>query len=237
MIGKPFYAAPFGPRHDVKKLSAVVLTYNKASVFKIFFDSLMAQTRKPDEVIVVDDASTDGTQDVLRKHCHFWKIVLLPKNKGQSHARNVGARYVHGEYVIFLDGDIEMHPKMLERLEHSLDHFPDSSIAYGHYDRCGSRTDNVKGIRWNAEELRRMNYITMMSMIRRRDMPMPPFDESLRRYEDWDLWLRMVAAGKKGQLVNEVLFVAYYQDGDLSGRGESKMWYEIVKRKHGLPDR
>ena len=235
VFSKPFYTAPFGPVNKIKKLSAVILTYNKADVLQVFLESLGKQTRRPDETILVDDASTDGTQELLRSSCSQWPIIQLPKNKGQSHARNIGLRAVHGQYVIFIDGDLEMKPRMLEVLEKRLDDSPDISIAYGHYDRCGSRTDNVKAIPWNPKELLMRNYISMISMVRRKDLPIPAFDEKLHRYEDWDLWLRMMKNGKKGAMVDYVLFTAFYKPEDLSGGGESQMWAKIVAQKHGLP--
>jgi glycosyltransferase involved in cell wall biosynthesis len=217
------------------KITAIVTTYNKEKMFHVFLDSIRKQTRKPDEVVAVDDCSTDRMSDILREKCKDWKVVLLSQNKGQSHARNVGLRYATGTYVVFIDADLEMNPRMLEVMEKTLDASPDVSIAYGHYDRCGKRTDNVRAQPWDPHKLLQINYISMISMVKREHLPSPAFDEYLRRYEDWDLWLRMLKAGRKGKLVgNQVLFTAFYKEGDLSAAGESKMWYQVVKEKHGL---
>ena len=216
------------------KLSVVVVSYNKADRIDMLRRSIEAQTRQPDEVVAVDDGSLDGTNKILLQKYHNWKIVILPRNQGQSYARNAGARYVFGEYLIFVDGDLELEPTMLEVLERTLDENPDVSIAYGHYNRKGSRTDHVRASAWNPKLLRQVNYVSMMSMIRRKDMPMPPFDVRLRRYEDWDLWLTMMEADKKGLLVDAVLFTAHYKTGDISASGESEQWYNIVRDKHGL---
>lgn len=217
------------------KLSAVVLSYNKAHIFGKFVESLHAQERKPDQVIVVDDASTDGTGDLLGRLCNGWNTIRLSKNMGQSHARNLGFERVRGDYTIFLDGDLEMRPEMLRVMEEALEKAPRNvSIAYCHYERVGSRVDRLTAKPWNLEALRDMNYISMVSLVRTKDLPRPPLDETLKRYEDWDLWLGMASAGKTGVLVDRVLFQAHYQPGDLSGTGESGGWYQTVKRKHGL---
>lgn len=218
----------------MEKLSIVILSYNKAPVFGRFVDSLRAQTRKPDQVIVVDDASTDGMAELLPRYCNGWHTIKLFQNGGQSRARNVGFERVKGDLTVFLDGDLEMAPDMLEALEGALAKDPGASFAYGHYERVGSRVDRLGAKPWDVTALRDMNYISMVSMIRTKDLPRPPLDETLRRYEDWDLWLTMAERGKRGILVDKVLFKAHYQPGDLSGSGESGSWYQAVKKKHGL---
>lgn len=217
------------------RLSAVVLTYNKGWVFDRFERSLAAQTRNPDEIVVVDDASTDDMGARLARLPKDWRVVVLPNNQGQSEARNRGFAHASGDYLIFLDADIELRPGMLEVMARALDADPEISIVYGHYDRQGSRTDPVRAIPWDPSFLRRGNYISTMSMVRRKDLPRPPFDPVLRRYEDWDLWLRMASLGLRGALVDRVLFTAHYRPEDISGTGESVPWYQCVRRKHGLP--
>jgi glycosyltransferase involved in cell wall biosynthesis len=216
------------------QLSAVVLCYNKREEIVRFAGSLSRQTRKPDHVLVVDDCSTDAPASYYRDVLKPWPLIRLPKNKGQGHARNIGASFLKDDLIIFLDGDIEMEPHMLQKLEEALIRNPQASISYSHYDRIGTRTDHVRALPWDLNRLRVHNYVSMISMIRRADMPNPPFDETLDRYEDWDLWLTMAEAGKSGVMVPEILFSAYYKAGDLSGTGESASWYSAVKEKHRL---
>ena len=215
-------------------VAAVVLTYNKAWILREFFDSLRLQDRRPDEVVIVDDASTDGTHAELESLPRSWLRVKLERNRGQSRARNVGLRYTASDYVIFLDGDIVMERDMLEALAGALDRDPQASVAYCHYRRKGTRTDPVRARQWDPAALRRENYISAVSLVRRDHLPEPAFDEALKRYEDWDLWLRMAAAGRTGVLVDRPLFTAFYRPGDLSGHGESDEWYRRVIAKHGL---
>jgi glycosyltransferase involved in cell wall biosynthesis len=227
---------PEHPRMRIsQKIGAVVLSYNKAWMIQRFFASLGEQMARPSQVIIVDDASSDGTPQILRALFSKYPAVRLPRNRGQSYCRNIGARSIKTDYIIFLDGDIEMHPNMLDAMEKALDANPDASIAYCHYDRVGSRTDPVRAEPWSPERLLQVNYVSMISMIRRKDMPVPPMDEALKRYEDWDLWLRMMKNGKKGVMIDQVLFTAHYQKTDLSGMGESVDWRRIVEDKHGIP--
>lgn len=226
---------PEYPRMRIsQKIGAVILSYNKAWMIQRFFASLEEQTARPCQTIVVDDASTDGTLQILRALFSKHPAIRLPRNRGQSYCRNLGLRSVLTDYVIFLDGDIVMHPSMLDAMEKTLDAHPEVSIAYCHYNREGSRTDPVRAEPWNPDTLLKRNYISMVSMVRRKDMPDPPMDEALKRYEDWDLWLRMMKNGKKGLMIGQVLFTAHYQKGDLSGAGESAEWRQVVEKKHGL---
>ena len=216
-------------------LSAIVLTYNKSWIFREFAASLDRQSRRPDEIIVVDDASTDGMRRELAELPPSWTILALGKNGGQSRARNLGCRHAAGDYVIFLDADIVMSPDMLASLSGALDADPTAGVAYGHFERQGSRNDPVRSIPWNAEVLQHRNYISMVSLVRRSHLPEPPLDETLHRYEDWDLWIRMSLAGRSGVLVDRTLFTAHYRPEDLSGRGESLDWYRKVLAKHKFP--
>lgn len=215
-------------------ISAVVLSYNKAHIFEKFAESLHAQKRKADQVIVVDDCSTDGMGEMLGRFCNGWHTIKLFQNMGQSKARNLGFERVKGDYTIFLDGDLEMKPEMLGVMEEKLNANPGTSIAYCHYERVGSRVDRLSAKPWDLKALRDMNYISMVSMVRTKDLPRPPLDGTLKRYEDWDLWLTMAEKGKTGVLIDQVLFQAHYKEGDLSGSGESGGWYQTVKKKHGL---
>lgn len=216
-------------------ISAIILTYKKDYCWPIFLRSLTAQTRQPDQVIIVDDASPDSMRRHLRTLPSQWVKVILPRNGGQSNARNIGASRAWGDYILFLDGDVEMKPEMVGTQAWHLDTFPAASFAYCHYERVGTRQGTVWSRPWDPQALREANYVSTMSMVRRAHLPVPPFDPSLRMYEDWDLWLTMMERGRHGVLVDRVLFTAHYRHSDVSGMGESQRWGERVRRKHRLP--
>src|SRR5437016_6148715 len=95
-------------------VSAVVLTYNKAWIVRECLASLRCQSRQANEVIVVDDASTDDTRSELANLPASWLRLTQRKNGGQSRARNIGFRYATGDYLVFIDGDVVMESDMLE---------------------------------------------------------------------------------------------------------------------------
>jgi len=97
------------------RVSVVVPTYNRADVLSRAIDSVLAQTVTDVELIVVDDGSTDDTQDRLRSYDDPRLTVLRhPENRGGSAARNTGIEAATGEYVAFLDSDDTWRPRKLE---------------------------------------------------------------------------------------------------------------------------
>ncbi|UAW96856.1 glycosyltransferase family 2 protein [Halopseudomonas nanhaiensis] len=105
----------------MSKVFAVVLTYNRKELLKRCLDAIYAQTRPCDGVIVIDNASTDGTEDMLRQeHSPFLKVYALSKNIGASGGFNAGFRiaYKNGaDFVWMMDDDVIPEPDALLRLE------------------------------------------------------------------------------------------------------------------------
>jgi glycosyltransferase involved in cell wall biosynthesis len=217
----------------VLRIGCVVLSFNKAHIFPHFWGSLMDQTRLVDEIVIVDDGSSDGTERFLKALPTRWPVIHTPR-LGQGAARNRGLAALSTDLVIFLDGDLTLQCNMLGRMEMELMEHPEASFTYCHYDRTGAVAGKVLAKPWDLNTLKQGNYISPMSLCRREDLPSPCFDEQLERYEDWDLWLRMGKAGRKGRLIDETLFTAHYLVTDLSGKGESQDHFFAIKQKHGL---
>lgn len=218
-------------------IGAVVLSYNKAHSISRFWRSLEGQTRRPDKVVIVDDGSTDGTPEALLSICEqTWPSpsVLSTKRLGQSAARNVGLLSLDTDLVIFLDGDITLQVNMLARMELEMKEWPAVAFVYSHYNREGVVQGKVLAKPWHPDTIRLGNYVSPMSLCARKVLPNPCFDESLERYEDWDLWIRMAKAGWIGRLIDETLFTAHYEKGDLSSRGESQDHFFAIRQKHGI---
>lgn len=183
-------------------ISVIVPSYNHAESLPGCLDAIFAQTYQPLEVIVVDDGSTDETQTVLTPYLDRIKLVTQ-ENSGSNPARNAGYAASTGGLLIFCDADIVMEPAMIAQLYQALLDEPTASFAY-----CGFTFGwkTFKGVPWDAERLLRHNYIHTTSLVRRADFP--GFDNSVRRLQDWDVWLTMLKNGKHGVLVPEVLFGA-----------------------------
>jgi glycosyltransferase involved in cell wall biosynthesis len=99
------------------KISTVITLYNLEKYIDDAIQSIFRQTRKPDEIIVVDDCSTDGSADIVAKHRH--KIIYIKQEKNIGALRNSlsGLKAATGDIVAFLDGDDVWMPEKLEAIE------------------------------------------------------------------------------------------------------------------------
>lgn len=183
------------------RISVVVPTYQHARSLPRCLDSILAQEDADFEVIVVDDGSTDNTQEVLLPYADR-VTVIRQDNQGSNPARNRGLAEAKSEFVIFSDADVIMRPDMLKLMLQTLESHPEASIAYSGF-HFGWK--HFRGVPWNAKRLRRVNFIHTTSLVRRADFP--GFDPTIRRFQDWDVWLTMLEQGKRGVLVPDTLFL------------------------------
>lgn len=188
-------------------ISVVIPVYNHAHTLQQTFLSLKNQIYKPLEIIVVNDGSIDDFDEVMKRilteYADFSIAVVSQSNQGAAAARNVGFQRATGEYVIFWDADTVALPTMLDRMQTALEQDPEAGYAYSSY-KFGWKV--MPGRIFDADKLRSVNYIDMTSLIRRSSLPAKPFDESLKRFQDWDLWLTLLEAGKRGIFIPLVLY-------------------------------
>jgi glycosyltransferase involved in cell wall biosynthesis len=182
------------------KISVIVPTYQHANVIHECLNNIFAQSKKPHEVIVVNDGSTDKTAEVLLDFQD--RITLINQaNQGANVARNRGFEASSGEAVIFCDSDVIMRGDMLEKMTEALRSAPEADYAYSDF-KFGFKTFPSKP--FDPDLLKKQNYIHTTSLIKRDAFP--GFDPNIKRLQDWDLWLTMLEDGKRGEYVPERLF-------------------------------
>lgn len=150
-------------------------------------------------------------------------IQLDPAKRGACWARNQGFTLCRTELVLFCDDDIEWAEPAFETMIRVLDRSSDASYVYCSY-RLPPK-DYCK-VPWDADLLRKTNYISTMSIIRAAHFP--GFDESILRLQDWDLWLTMLRAGRKGVWAEGLLFTTVQRAGITFGDNIS--WNDAVIR-------
>lgn len=182
-------------------ISIIIPAYNHAKTIRACLDSLFSQTRLADEILVIDDASTDQLEKVLEPYLHKITYVRQKENQGACLTRNHGFKHSKGEFVLFCDADLVLQENMLEKLESHLEKVPEASYAYCQF-RFGWK--RFSSFAFSEARLRQMNYIHTSALIRRGAFP--GFDPSLKRFQDWDLWLTMLEQGFYGIFVKEELF-------------------------------
>jgi glycosyltransferase involved in cell wall biosynthesis len=128
----------------VTKLSVIVPVYNASDYLDVCIESVIYQRDLNWELIAVNDASTDGSLELLQSYQQQdkrIKIIDLPKNKGQGYARNLAIKKAKGTYLVFLDADDFLHSETLSQLEQWVKKKPKTEVFVWGYHLC-----NAKGI-------------------------------------------------------------------------------------------
>lgn len=212
------------------RISLIIPARNATRTVQATLNSAFAQTLRPYETIVVDDGSDDRLSEALLPYGDRITLVRIP-HSGAAAARNAGARLAIGDALFFCDADLLLYPELLARLAAALEVDPGAAFAYSSFVWHGK---TFAARPFDAEELRRNNFISTMSLLRREAFP--GFDESLPRFQDWDLWLTVVENGGRGVAMPEVLF-RVMEEGTMSRRGGLSRLIATarVRRKHRLP--
>jgi glycosyltransferase involved in cell wall biosynthesis len=201
-------------------VSVIVPTYNYAHLIDQTLDSVLAQTYRNWECIIVDDGSTDHTADLVAKYAARDPRVrsIHQPNRGQSSARNTGlmAMAGSGEYVQFLDADDLIDSRKLEQQIKYMEAHPEVDIVYGraryfendvtelHHSLALDDTPWLPEISGQGKPvlsaLVRQNIMVINSpLIRRRVVDaIGRFNEQMLN-EDWEYWLRCAASGQRFQ--------------------------------------
>jgi GT2 family glycosyltransferase len=115
------------------KLSVIIPVHDGGDELRLCMEALEASTRTPDEIIVADDASTDGSGQLARRHS-AQVVTLEGTSHGPAFARNRGAEKARGDILVFLDADVAIHPDALARMEQYLIEHPEIAALFGSYD-------------------------------------------------------------------------------------------------------
>jgi glycosyltransferase involved in cell wall biosynthesis len=200
---------------------SVIVPVRSGGSWKVTEESLERQTYRDFEVCVVRDE----------------------QRRGAPWARNHGADLAKGKFLLFSDDDIGWHGDALHVLLWTL-LMCDSTAegmtlgyAYGSYRLLTGTGPGrlIGGEVWNLDLLKRRNYISTMSLMRREVFP--GFDESLRRLQDWDLWLGMALRDKvRGVAAGKEIFCTQAGHGISFGVGAQDVWEaeRVVRKKWGL---
>jgi glycosyltransferase involved in cell wall biosynthesis len=108
--------------------AVVIPLYNKALHIRATLQSVFNQTVQPDEIIIVDDGSTDGSGEIVAAISHPLLKLIRQQNSGESAARNTGLREAVADYVAFLDADDSWHDCHIEELKKLIDKYPTHAL-------------------------------------------------------------------------------------------------------------
>lgn len=180
------------------KITVIIPAYNRVSTLARAIQSVLAQSYKASEIIVIDDGSTDATGEVAKMYPDI--IRLRQNNMGVSTARNNGVMMASHEWVAFLDSDDTWHPKKLAfQVAHHKTN-PDSLISYT--DEVWMRNDKACPIPKKFHKPEKVTFenslgycnIASSSVLINKEYfeRVGGFDEGMEVCEDYDLWLRIL---------------------------------------------
>ncbi len=183
------------PSQEIK-VSICIPTYNRKNYLKETIESILAQTYKDYEIVLVDDGSTDGTEDMIKQLgvpvTYHWQ-----KNGGDAAARNKLIKLARGEYISFIDSDDLLFPDAIERLVKVMETETDDVIAYGSYvriDQDGNVHGKCKRKLYSGNITKHLFQTIIVhscgSMFPKKILKdTVTFDTSLNVCSDYDLWL------------------------------------------------
>ncbi len=197
-------------------VSVILPSWNRADWLKKSIDSVLEQTFRDFELIVVDDASTDSTQEILTIYSGKFRNITFAKNLGVSAARNAAVKNCDSEWIAFLDSDDFWHPHKLQkqiaqtviRAECPI-HFTDE-IWIRNGVRVNPKKKHQKLEGWIFKPSLELCLMSPSTVLLRRELfeVHGLFDETLPICEDYDLWLRLTAQHQVA-LLNEKLMTRH----------------------------
>ncbi|MCP8464853.1 glycosyltransferase [Pseudomonas sp. ZM23] len=209
-------------------VSVFIPSYNYERYIAEAIDSILAQTWQDWELVIVDDASTDGSRALIERYVERYpqkiRAHFLEQNGGQARSARLGLQLCRGRYISFLAADDVATPQRLEQGVALLDSRPDVAAAFsrvGAIDAQGRelQVETVfnKDFSSMRQELLAGNFLCATSTIARRDVLLAEgaWNSELRAVEDYDLWVRLLARHELVR-VDEVWVKYRLHDSNLS---------------------
>ncbi len=233
-------------------VTALIPCYNAAAYLPNAIASVRAQTRPVDEIIVIDDCSTDGSAELATSL--GVRVVSTDRNSGPSRSRNLGIEAARGDIVAFLDADDWWEPDHIEIVVGLLERFPEADVAFARVRRVGDwrgesaifiPENQALDVFWTCVH---DNIVPQMGVAVRRAtrQSIGGYDETMRHAEDYDLWLR--CARRHRFVCSHRLTANYRGHGQQASvnrlrliRGaydaRHRMWQELARSEPPVADR
>ncbi len=209
-------------------VSIIIPTYNRSQLIARAVKSVLNQTFQNFELIIVNDASTDNTEEIINSfNDKRIKYVRHEKNKGEAAARNTGIKTAVSEYIAYQDSDDEWLPGKLAKQMELLDKAPPQvGVIYTGFWKTWKNNRTYIPFSWVRKkdgdihkELLKGNFIGSPVVIVKKECfdEMGLFDERLRNLVDWEMWLR-ISKRYHFRCVDEPLVIAHYDSDNVSDR-------------------
>lgn len=209
------------------KISCIVSTYNRSKSLEKTIKSVLRQTLEDFELIVVDDCSTDNTEKLVKSFKdERVKYMRTKENCGHDgRPKNLGIKFATGDYLAFIDDDDIYRKKEAFFIMHTYLKHTGADVAYGDYtNRIEGQKKKEAGwsIDFNAQMLAQRNYISMSVTFAKREkvIEVGGFNEELKQFKDWNLWMRMHKNGCKFLHVPILITEVYQHEDTISAKNK-----------------
>jgi glycosyltransferase involved in cell wall biosynthesis len=204
------------------RVSAIITAYNSEGYIAEAIKSILNQSRAVDEIVVVDDGSTDHTRRVVAEFADQGIKFIQQENMGAGGARNRGIRETSGDFIAFLDADdVWLEDKTLLQLDYLITHTKAALVSgLARWWNVGKDTVRISGqVPHNMNVLRREilvhNVLGNPSMVMMRRSALADvglFSEKIRWGQDWELWMRLVEKYDAGVVGQPVTIYRWHQN-------------------------
>ena len=226
-------------------VTVIIPTYNRAHSIERATRTVLSQSFPDLEVIIVDDGSTDNTEEIIAsmKKDKRIKYLKTPTNQGATHARNMGIEHATGDYIGFQDSDDEWLPTKLQTQVKVLGNSStEVGVVFTGYWRVMADSRRIyMPIRPpdmnNAMEIllkRFFLFVATPTVLARRQCfsHVGLFDERLSRLQEWELWIRF-SQRYRFLYINEPLVLSHYQPESITSNYEAlSASFELILAKH-----
>ena len=223
------------------KVSVIIPCYNLGKYLDEAVDSVLAQTFRDFEIIVVNDGSTDrATNELLDRYDRPTVRVIRTKNQGLARARNTGIAEARGEYILPLDADDTIGPRYLELAVARLNSNRNLGIVYCRGELFGDRNGPVAAPEFSRRIMLFSNLIFCSALFRKEDWRRVGGynPEMVHGCEDWDFWLSVLELGRTVHRIPRVLFFYRVREASMNlamaGDRRLAMFRRIVTNHPGL---
>lgn len=226
-------------------VSVIIPTYNRAHLIGRSIQSVLDQTYRDFEIIVVDDGSTDNTENVVKTfNDSRIRHIKHKDNRGGSAARNTGIKLAKGGYIAFQDSDDEWLPTKLEKQMKAFRKTSDEvGVVYTGFYRIENNIKNYipsslipKKEGYIHKTLLNGNFVTTQAAIVKKECfkKAGMFDERLPRLQDWELWIR-ISKYYNFECIDEPLVQSYYQSVSISSNQDALITaLMMILEKHSI---
>lgn len=216
-------------------ISVVIPTYNRAHIIERSIESVLSQTYKDFELLIIDDGSVDNTEEVVKRINDNRIRYIKKENGGAASARNFGAKCAKGEYVVFQDSDDVWRRNKLE-VQYNDMLSSGADVVFCRFDRHNyslqsdkmSVLPRIPGGFVSFEQLVKESIVSTQTVFSKRSVLIDtPFDDSLRKLEDYE-WAIRAGEKYKFYLTDQVLVDVFLQNDSITHNGSDLAYIEMI---------